>query len=153
MTSPIPLSNETIIEVLRLQSDRFSDFSNLLDEVGLTQSLSSSGKSWTLLAPTNAAFSKLPEGTLDCLHRTENRGRLQQFILLHISSSVEYSSTLSQRCSLRTRTYYSLLVTSKNDTVSLTRREIMIEELDIPARNGVIHVLPEPIVAPTTQCP
>ena len=148
MDSFIPLSEQTIIEVLHLQSDRFSTFSTLLDETDVTQHLRSNDISRTVLAPTNDAFDRLPQGTLECLRQDENHRYLRLFVLLHISYHTEYSSTLSQRRDIRTLSRrYNLLVTVEDDSISLTRGKIMIEELDIPARNGVIHALPKPIVA------
>ena len=146
MSSFIPLSDKTIIEVLASQPDHFSTFSTLLDEAGIKQSLTLNDKSWTVLAPTNTAFEKLPEGALECMRREEHKSQLQLFVQVHISCSVEYSSTLSQRSRLPTLTRFVLVVTAENGTISLTWGKIKIIELDIPARNGVVHALSEPIV-------
>ena len=149
MESFIPLTDMTVIEVLQSRSDRFSTFSKLLDEVNVIEhlSLNSKSRSRTILALTNAAFEDLPTGTVECLLQEENRRQLRKFVLIHIAHPTEYSSTLSQRAALHTFSRYSLLVTVKEDTtISLTRKMIKIEELDIPASNGVVHVLSEPIV-------
>lgn len=156
MDSFIPFSDKTIVEVFQSQLDRFSSFSKLFDKAEIMQRLSLNHKSLTLLAPTNAALEKLPQGALDCLLQERNRRQLRLFVLVHVSHPAEYSSTLSQRQVIRTLTHYSILVTAEDDTVSLTRGMIAIEESDIPARDGVIHALPDPIVPPainfTTLC-
>lgn len=149
MDSVIPLSDQTIAEVLDSQ-DRFSIFSDLLNVSGVVVHLQRNGKSRTVFAPTNDAFDKLPAGALECLLRDDNKKSLKQFVYIHIVYPTEYSSTLSQREHVQTFTYrpkYGLVVTAEGDSISVTRDMITIEELDIPASNGVIHAIPEPIVA------
>ena len=149
MDSVIPLSDQTIVEVLNAEPERFSTFSNLLEQSEIAPLLEKDGKSRTVFAPTNEAFNELPSGAVECLLREENRKRLEQFVLIHIAYPTEYSSTLSQRSHVQTftsRPNYWLIVTAEEGTISLTSDLIAIEELDIPASNGVIHVLPEAIV-------
>lgn len=149
MDSVIPLSDQTIAEVLDSQ-DRFSIFSGLLNASGAVRYLQKNGKSRTVFAPTNDAFNKLPAGALECLRRDSNSKSLKQFIYIHITYPTEYSSTLSQRSHVQTftsRPNYWLVITAEGETISVTRDKITIEELDIPASNGVIHALPEAIVA------
>ena len=146
----IPLSDQTITEVLTSQSDRFSSFSELLDKSEVAEYLSENRKSRTLFAPTNDALDKLPSGAVECLLREENRKSLEQFVLIHIAYPTEYNSTLSQRSHVPTftsRPHYWLIVTAANGLVNVTRDQITIQEFDIAASNGVIHVLPEAIVA------
>ena len=145
MESFIPLSDMTIIEVLQSQSERFSTFSKLLDEAGLAEHLDSNSYSRTLLALANSVFEGLPRGTVDCLLQDEHQIYLREFVLIHVAHPTEYSSTLSQRAHLHTYSRYRLIVTAEEDTIWLTRKMIKIEEADIPASNGVIHLLSEPI--------
>ena len=149
MESVIPLSDQTIAEVLSSQ-DRFSIFSDLLNVSGAVRYLQRNGKSRTVFAPTDDAFDKLPSGALECLLEEDNRKSLKQFIYIHITYPTEYSSTLSQRSHVQTftsRPNYWLVITAEGDSISVTRDKITIQELDIPASNGVIHAIPEPIVA------
>ena len=146
----IPLSDQNIVEVLNSQSDRFSIFSSLLTESELASLLEKDRKSRTLFAPTNEALNKLPSGAVECLLRDENSKSLKQFVLIHVAYPTEYSSTLSQRSHIQTftsRPNYWLVITADGDSISVTRDEITIQEADIPASNGVVHVLPEAIVA------
>ena len=149
MDSIIPLSDQTIAEVLDSQ-DRFSIYSNLLNVSDTVGYLQKNRISRTVFAPTNEAFDKLPSGALECLLRDSNEKSLRQFVYIHISYPTEYSSTLSQRSHVQTFTShpnYWLVVTTEGESISVTRDMITIEELDIPASNGVIHTIPEPIVA------
>ena len=149
MDSVIPLSDQTIAEVLDSQ-DRFSTFYDLLNISGAISYLEKNGKSRTVFAPTNEALDKLPSGALECLLRDGNKKSLRQFVYIHIVYPTEYSSTLSQRSHVRTftsRPNYWLVITAEGESISVTRDMITIEELDIPASNGVIHAIPEAIVA------
>ena len=151
MDSVIPLSNQTIAKVLGSQ-DRFSTFFNLVNASGAIRYLEKNGKSRTVFAPTNEALNKLPSGALECLLRDgkENKKSLRQFVYIHVIYPTEYSSTLSQRNHVQTftsRPNYWLVITAEGESISVTRDMITIEELDIPASNGVIHAIPEAIVA------
>lgn len=149
MESVIPQPSITIADTLQ-QDPRFSTFLRLLDGASITPHLDvAQGKSRTLLAPTNDAFDDLPEGAVECLLLEENSNLLSQLVLIHISSPAEYSATLSQRSRLFTfnRRYYLLVAVEEGD-ILLTSDEISLEESDIPANNGVIHVLPQVIVPP-----
>ena len=153
----IPLSDETIADVLQSQS-RFSIFSTLLNESNVIKFLDKNRKSRTVFAPTDAAFDKFPSGAVECLLRKENRKSLKQFVLIHIVSPTEYSSTLSQRSHVQTFTSfpnYWLVISTEGDTILVTRDQIPVEEADIPASNGVIHVLPDAILPFTFEelCP
>ena len=149
LSSVIPLSDLNIVEVLNSQSSRFSTFFNLLEESGVASLLKKDYKSRTVFAPTNEALDQLPSGAVECLLQEENSKSLKQFVLIHVGYPTEYSSTLSQRSHIQTftsRPNYWLIITAEGGSISVTRDKITIEEADIPATNGVIHVLPEAIV-------
>ena len=151
LQSAIPQSSLTIAERLRQDPDaRFTSFLRLLDGANITELLDvSKRKSRTLLAPTNDAFGKFSVDAVECLLRPENKNYLNQLVLIHISYLAEYNSTLSQRSRLYTfNTRYYLFVNVEDGQVLLTRDRIPLEESDIPANNGVIHVLPDVIVPP-----
>lgn len=149
MESPLPQPTTTIADVLQ-QDSRFSTFLRLLDAAEITPFLDVTEKSRTLLAPTNDAFSQLPEGAVECLLLEENSSFLSQLVLLHIGAPAEYTATLSQRTRLYTfNTRYYLIVTVDDEgAILVTREQIPLEESDIPANNGVIHALPQVIVPP-----
>ena len=155
VNSAIPQSSMTIAEQLS-EDSRFSTYLQLVDEVNITMFLDvAGGKSRTVFAPTNDAFDDLPEGVVECLQQPENINSLRSLLLTHISSPAQYSATLSQQSKLstfnihyrrhRVRTYH-LRVTVNDGEIFLTSDLIPLEESDISANNGVIHVLPDVIV-------
>ena len=147
VNSAIPQSSMTIAEQLS-EDSRFSTFLQLVDEVNITMFLDvAGGKSHTVFAPTNDAFDDLPEGVVECLQQPENINSLRSLLLTHISSPAQYSATLSQQSKLST--FYRrnrLRVTVDDGEIFLTKDLIPLEESDISANNGVIHVLPDVIV-------
>lgn len=145
--SIIPSSPDSIAELLAAEP-QFSDFVRLLDAANITRYLQANrNTSRTVFAPTNDAFSELPEGAVDCLLRPENKAYAVKVVLTHITAPVEYIASLSQRSYIKTFYYYRLLVCTINGTVHLTRDNVPLDETDITARNGVIHTLQTVLLA------
>jgi uncharacterized surface protein with fasciclin (FAS1) repeats len=67
------------------KEDKFSTFTRVINAVGLADALKSGGP-YTLFAPTNEAFSKLPEHRLDELLKPENKERLTNVMKYHLVS-------------------------------------------------------------------
>ena len=149
VSSPIPQSDVTIAETLK-DDPRFSLFVRLLDSANVTKFLDVARKSRTVLAPTDEAFDALPANAMECLLRPENKRFLAKLLYVHISSPAEYSTTLSQRTRLYTFNgrYYLSVSTNEDGAIFVTENRIPLEEMDIPASNGVIHAIPEVIVPP-----
>ncbi len=141
----LPFSSATINDILTDQSSRFSTFQNLTEKAGIATPLDATRKSRTVFAPTNEAFDDF-EGLAECLCREENARYLSQFVLIHISSPAEYTSTLSQRTFVPTFSYWYLRVNSLSEGITITKNEIPLLDADIPASNGVIHAIPEVIL-------
>ena len=143
----LPFSSATINDVLTQQSSRFSTFQQLAEEADIAELLDVPQKSRTVFAPTNDAFD--PD-FVDCLLEDGNERYLSTFVLIHISYPAEFTTTLSERKYVPTFTYWSLKVTSTDEGVSITNDNILIDDTDIPARNGVIHAIPN-IIQPFTD--
>ena len=144
----LPFSSATINDILTEQSSRFSTFQQLAEEADIAELLDVSQKSRTVFAPTNDAFN--PD-FVDCLLEDGNEKYLFTFVLTHISYPAEFTTTLSERSYVRTCAYrQSLIVTSTDEGVSITNNNIPLDDTDIPARNGVIHAIPE-IIQPFTD--
>lgn len=62
----------------------FSTLAKAIEASGLQGVLDDSGKTWTIFAPTNAAFQKLPDGALEALLKPENKSKLQAVLKYHI---------------------------------------------------------------------
>ena len=123
-----------IVEVA-LASESFSTLAAAVQAAGLTDTLADSGSSLTVFAPTNEAFSQLPEGALEYLLQPENQEVLQQVLSYHVLPEVVESSEIS---SGEVESLGGGLVTEVSDD-GVTINNASVTEPDIAASNGVIH--------------
>lgn len=100
--------------------------------------LSSKGP-FTLFAPTDSAFAKLPPGTLDALLRPENKERLQHILLFHVVSGKKlYAKDLTTATDLFSCEGSPLpLKTTKSGIQFVAKAKIT--HADIRCQNGIIH--------------
>jgi uncharacterized surface protein with fasciclin (FAS1) repeats len=117
-----------------------TDFNTLVAAVvaaGLAETLSSAGP-FTVFAPTNEAFAKLPAGTVEELLKPENKAKLASILTYHVISGKVLSSDLSDGLKAATVNGQEVTVTIgdgvKVDTAKVTTA-------DLEASNGVIHVI------------
>ena len=114
---------------------------------GLVDTLSGPGP-FTVFAPTNAAFGKLPAGTVDSLVKPENKAALAKILTYHVVAGRMSSADLMARArmggSLTTVEGEPLKVSARNGAVWLTDAKGGMARVTIPnvnQSNGVIHVV------------
>jgi len=114
---------------------------------GLVDTLSGPGP-FTVFAPTNAAFGKLPPGTVDSLVKPENKATLAKILTYHVVAGRMSSADLMARArmggSLTTVEGEPLKVSARNGAVWLTDAKGGMARVTIPnvnQSNGVIHVV------------
>jgi len=117
-----------------------ADFSTLVAAVvaaGLADTLSGSGP-FTVFAPTNKAFAKLPAGTVEGLLKPENKEKLAAILTYHVVAGKVMSTDLSNGQKAATVNGQEVTVTIGDgvqvDTATITAA-------DLEASNGVIHVI------------
>jgi uncharacterized surface protein with fasciclin (FAS1) repeats len=121
----------------------FNTLAAALDAAGLVSTLEGDGP-FTVFAPTDEAFAKLPEGTVESLLRPENRSKLVEILTYHVVKGRIYSGDLVKRDAVRT-------VEGSRAHVNVTGAGAEIENAnivttDIDASNGVIHVIDTVII-------
>ena len=116
------------------------DFSTLVAAVvaaGLAETLSGTGP-FTVFAPTNEAFAKLPAGTVEELLKPENKEKLAAILTYHVVAGKVMSKDLSNGQKAATVNGQEVTVTIgegvKVDTATVVTA-------DLEASNGVIHVI------------
>ena len=92
---------------------------------------------FTVFAPTNAAFEKLPAGTLDSLLMPENKEQLQSILKHHVHSGEAVLSRDIEPMKLSTLNGKQLDIKTQNDTVMVNGAKVV--KTDIIASNGIIH--------------
>ncbi|KJB96842.1 fasciclin domain-containing protein [Skermanella aerolata] len=86
-----PIQADNLVAALR-NNPQFSTLAKLIETAGLADTLSRSGQH-TLFAPTNAAFEKLPQATLDQLGQEQHRDQLRAILAQHVVEGHSYAST------------------------------------------------------------
>ena len=106
---------------------------------GLVDTLKSAGP-FTVFAPTNAAFDKLPAGTVATLLKPENKAKLTAILTYHVVAGRYTVADLKDGMKLKTVNGEDLLINVKNGKVWING-SAMIETADVISSNGVTHVI------------
>jgi uncharacterized surface protein with fasciclin (FAS1) repeats len=133
------LTNYHMKNIVEIASDN-EDFSTLVAAVvaaGLAETLSGDGP-FTVFAPTNEAFAKLPEGTVDELLKPENKEKLAGILTYHVVAGKVMSKDLSDGQKAGTVNGQEITVTME-DGVKIDTATVVTADLE--ASNGVIHVI------------
>ena len=124
----------TIVEVAS-GSESFSTLATAIEAAGLGDTLADSSSSYTVFAPTDEAFSQLPEGALEYLLQPENKEVLQRVLSYHVVPEVVTSSEIS---SGEVESLDGGLITEVTDE-EVTVNNASVTTPDIQASNGIIH--------------
>ncbi len=117
---------------------------------GLVDTLSGPGP-FTVFAPTNAAFEKLPAGTVETLLKPENKAKLSQILTYHVVSANAMSDAINQMIAddggahlVRTVAGGVLLVRNVGGQIAISDEQGRVSYVtiaDVQQSNGVIHVI------------
>jgi uncharacterized surface protein with fasciclin (FAS1) repeats len=113
----------------------YTTLARAVEAAGLTSELQASGGSYTILAPTDAAFASLPTGTVNRLLQPENRALLQRLLSYHVIPQELTSDQFSTG---------AVDVLGGTVAVRVTPERIIINngsvvQPNIQAQNGVVH--------------
>lgn len=117
------------------------DFSTLVAAVkaaGLVDTLNSAGP-FTVFAPTNAAFAKLPAGTVESLLKPENKAKLTAILTYHVVAGKVTAADVVKLKSADTVNGKAVKITAGHHGVKVN--DANVTATDIKASNGVIHVI------------
>ena len=101
---------------------------------------------FTVFAPTDAAFAKLPAGTLDDLLKPENKDKLKSILLYHVVSGKIMAADISGEAKPVTLEGATLDIKASADGVEVNGAKVTAA--DIEASNGVIHVIDTVVLPP-----
>lgn len=135
----------TIAEVASNDS-RFSTLVTALDSAGLVQTMQEDGP-FTVFAPTNAAFNKLPEGTVQDLLQPENRDRLTSILTYHVVQGENMAVDVQGMSSVTTMEGNSLSISTSNGSVQVGNATVI--QADVRASNGVLHAIDTVLMPPS----
>jgi uncharacterized surface protein with fasciclin (FAS1) repeats len=139
---PSAQSDQTIVEVAASDS-RFSTLVSLVQQAGLADTLSSG--TFTVFAPTNRAFAKVPKRTLDALGA--DPAKLRAVLTYHVAEGRLPASRVVERSSIRTVNGAAIRVSVRGTRVFLNR-STRVTKTDIRASNGVVHAINRVLLPP-----
>ena len=117
---------------------QFNTLAAALTAAGLVDTLKGDGP-FTAFAPTDEAFAKLPEGTVENLLKPENRDELVSILTYHVVPGEVYAADVVQLTSATTVNGSDVSIKVADNGVSIDNANVV--KTDIKASNGVIHVI------------
>jgi len=124
-----------------LAAGQFNTLAKALKAAGLVDTLKSAGP-FTVFAPTDEAFAKLPAGTLDAL--LSDPAKLKQILLYHVVAGEVLAKDVVNLKSAKTVEGASLTIQVGKDGVKVDGAKVTTT--DILASNGVIHIIDSVVI-------
>jgi uncharacterized surface protein with fasciclin (FAS1) repeats len=110
-----------------------------LQAAGLVDTLRGKGP-FTVFAPTDEAFKKLPAGTVETLLKPENRAQLQKVLTYHVVAGNVMSGDLKGKTTnAQTVEGSAVRIDASGNAVKVD--DAVVTKADVRASNGVIHVI------------
>ena len=125
----------------------FKTFGLAVENAGLSDSLRATGP-FTVFAPTDAAFDKLPAGRLETLFKPENKAELASLVNYHVINGRKYVGDMKSWVTTRTANGQSVGIKVSKGDISIDGA--LITAADIGSSNGVIHGI-DKVNIPTKQ--
>jgi uncharacterized surface protein with fasciclin (FAS1) repeats len=143
----VQAQDQTIVEIA-IENDDFDTLVTALKAAGLVETLQGEGP-FTVFAPTNEAFAKLPEGTLESLLQEENRDQLRAILTYHVVGAKAMAADVTGMSEAETVQGMPVEIMTEDGTVMLKgQTTATVTATDIEASNGVIHVIDTVLLPP-----
>lgn len=130
-----------------IAAGNFKTLVKLVQEAGLVDALRGKGP-FTVFAPTDQAFAKLPKATVDAL--LKDKEALKQVLLYHVVSGNVTSDQVVNLKSAKTLQGSNIKVSTGKGKVRIDKATVV--QADIQCTNGVIHVI-DTVILPPKQAP
>jgi len=128
-------AKQDIVETA-VAAGNFDTLTALLKKAGLVKTLKSGGR-YTVFAPTDKAFSKVPKATLDAL--AKDKAKLRAVLLFHVAKGKLTAAKVVKRDSIKTLNGQRVRVRVRDGKVFVGGARVTTP--DVAASNGVIHVV------------
>jgi uncharacterized surface protein with fasciclin (FAS1) repeats len=140
--SASPRQQGTIVETAKAAGE-FKTLAMLLRRAGLAATLQQSGP-YTVFAPTDAAFGKVPTATLNALLRS--KAKLRAVLLYHVVPGKVTAAKVLKLKSAKTANGKSIRIRVAGSSVLVNGAKVT--KADVMASNGVIHVVNRVLIPP-----
>jgi uncharacterized surface protein with fasciclin (FAS1) repeats len=133
---------DTIAGIVSKDS-QFSTLLTALKAAGLDKTLAGTGP-FTVFAPTNAAFAKIPKATLTAL--LKDKAQLTKVLTYHVVSGKVMAADVMKLKSAKTLEGSTVKVSMMGSSVMINKSKVA--KADVEASNGVVHVI-DTVLMPT----
>jgi uncharacterized surface protein with fasciclin (FAS1) repeats len=137
LSVPARAADKDIVDTA-VAAGSFNTLAAALKAAGLVETLKGEGP-FTVFAPTDEAFAKLPGGTVDNLLKPENKAKLVSLLTYHVVPGHVMAADVMKMKTAKTLQGGSLRIATANGKVMIDKATVA--KADIAASNGVIHVI------------
>ncbi len=134
----VAATNKKDIVDTAVAAGSFKTLATALQAAGLVDTLKGKGP-FTVFAPTDEAFGKLPAGTVESLLKPENKVKLKAILLYHVVAGDVTSAQVVKMSSAKTVNGQNVEISDNMGSVMINSAKVV--KADIKASNGVIHVI------------
>jgi len=135
--TPVRAQSRDIVDTA-VAAGSFKTLAKALEAGGLVATLKGAGP-FTVFAPTDEAFAKLPAGTVESLLKPENKQKLVRLLTYHVVPGKVMAADVMKMTSAKAVSGDTIVVTTKGGTVQVDNATV--KTADVAANNGVIHVI------------
>ncbi len=136
-TNVLAAAKKDIVDTAVAAGD-FKTLAAALQAAGLVDTLKGPGP-FTVFAPTDEAFAKLPAGTVEELLKPENKEKLVAILTYHVVPGRVMAKDVMNLTTAKTVNGKSVTITQQNGALMVDNAKVI--QTDIAASNGVIHVI------------
>ncbi len=129
-----------------IAAGQFKTLAAALNAAGLVETLKGPGP-FTVFAPTDAAFAKLPAGTVEDLLKPENKAKLTAILTYHVVPGAVMAVQVTKLEEAKTVNGAMVKVSAKDGKVMINDADVVTA--DIETSNGVIHVIDNVLLPPS----
>ncbi len=139
-SGPVPAAPETKKDIVdtAVSAGSFKTLAAALQAAGLVETLKGKGP-YTVFAPTDEAFAKLPKGTVEDLLKPENKAKLTAILTYHVVAGKVMAAEVVKLNSAKTVQGQSVRIKAHDGSVMVDGANVV--KTDIETSNGVIHVI------------
>jgi uncharacterized surface protein with fasciclin (FAS1) repeats len=136
---------DTDIVETAVKAGKFKTLAAALGAADLVETLKGKGP-FTVFAPTDEAFAKLPKGTVEMLLKPENKEKLIAILKYHVVAGKVTSGEVLKMKTAKTVQGETVAISKKGDAAMINESKLV--KTDIEASNGIIHVIDTVLMPP-----
>ena len=138
LSAPANAASDKDIVDTAVGAGQFNTLVTAVKQAGLVETLKGKGP-FTVFAPTDAAFAKLPAGTVESLLKPENKDKLTQILTYHVVPGKVMAADVKGKTTEAETVEGSTVSVDGTDGVTVNGAKVV--KADVTASNGVIHAI------------